>query len=152
MTIRIIAALGAVSLAAAPLAAQDTTAAPTKTFTAAEEARHMALGRKVNTWFFEGQADSLLAIADSTTRERMGGIEGVRRQMDMVGERAGIPLNVLVEKMTHRRGIPQFWWEAEFSSFTQEPIVIRWLFNEQGEMVGAGMGPKSQAPPPDGEG
>jgi len=142
------AALATALLLFAPaIRAQDGAAASTvaKPFTAAEEAHYLELGKKVNGWFFSGQADSLLAIADSAARERLGGLEGIRRQMDMVAERGGMPLTVLAEKMTRRNGTPQFWYEAEMSTFTDEPLVFRWLFNDQDQLVGAGMGPKSMA-------
>lgn len=148
MSNRLLVALGAAMLAAAPLAAQDTAAAAPapRPFTAAEEAHYLELGKAATHYFFDGQADSLLAMMDSTTRDRVGGLEGIRQQMDLVAERGGVPLNVLAEKMTRRNGTPQFWYEAEFSTFTNEPLVFRWLFNEDDRLVGAGMGPKSAAP------
>lgn len=151
MHTRIAMALGALVFAVAPVAAQDTATAAPAPFTAEEESRYLALGKRATAFFFEGQADSLLAMMDSTTRVRLGGIDGIRRQMDVVAERAGVPLNVLAQRMTRRQGTAQFWWEAEMSNFTDEPLVMRWLFDEQGHLVGAGLGPKSQTPPPDGQ-
>ncbi len=144
---RLLVALGATMLAAAPLAAQDTAPAPVaaKPFTATEEAHFLELGKKVNGWFFEGHADSIAAIADSGARAGMGDVDGIRRMMDQIAERGGVPLTVLAEKMTRRNGTPQFWYEAEFSNFTDEPLVFRWLFNDQDRLVGAGVGPKSAA-------
>ena len=144
---RVLAALGAAVIAIAPLAAQDSADGPTpaKPFTASEEAHYLELGKKVNRWFFEGHADSIAAIADSGARSRMGDVDGIRQMMDQIAERGGVPLTVLAEKMTRREGRPQFWYEAEFSNFTAEPLVFRWLFNDQDQLVGAGVGPKSMA-------
>ncbi len=144
---RVLAALGAAVIAIAPLSAQDSAESPTpaKPFTAAEEAHYLELGKKVNGWFFEGHADSIAAIADSGARARMGDVDGIQQMMDKIAERGGVPLTVLAEKMTRREGKPQFWFEAEFSSFTDEPLVFRWLFNDQDQLVGAGVTPKSMA-------
>jgi hypothetical protein len=51
--------------------------------------------------------------------------------------------------MTRRRGSPQYWREGRYSGFADEPIVFRWVFNEQGEITGIGLTPKSRAPAPD---
>lgn len=135
------------SLAALPLAAQDTPAPPpaAKPFTAEEEARYLERGKQVMAWFHAGHADSIAAAMEASaaaqlTRER------VVELMDVYAERAGTPTKVLVEKMTRRNGVPQFWWEAEVVNFTDEPVVMRWLFNEQLQIVGVGFTPKSRAP------
>jgi hypothetical protein len=141
----------AAAMVAAPVAAQTAPAAPPtapaapKPFTPEETARYMELGRKANTWFFEGYADSLLAMADSGTRGRLGGLEGIQQQMETIAMRAGVVVRVVEEKMTRRNGTPQFWFEAEFTEFTEGTLVFRWLFNEEGQLVGAGMGPKEMA-------
>ncbi|MCA9762586.1 MAG: hypothetical protein KC544_05575 [Gemmatimonadetes bacterium] len=128
------------------LHAQDAAPAAAKPFTAAETTRYMEIGQAATRYFFEGHADSLLAMGDSAFQARVGGVDGIRQQVDRLAERAGMVLNVLDQKMTRRNGTPQFWYEAEMSEFTNEPIVFRWLINEDGKLVGAGMGPKSMAP------
>lgn len=137
----------AVLLLAPVIHAQDAAPAPApvKPFTAEETARYMDLGKKANRYFFEGHADSLVAMGDSAFAARVGGIDGIREQVANIADRAGIPLTVLEQKMTRREGTPQFWWEAEFSEFAAEPLVFRWLFNEAGQLTGAGMSPRSQA-------
>lgn len=137
--------VGLLVLLAAPLAAQ--TSAPTKP--KLTDAEYLALGRKVSEWFFNGQADSILAHMDSVSRERVGGVEGIMQQRDMLAARVGTEVAVVEEKMTRRKGIPQYWRESTYDVMTAEPFVIRFLFNEEGAMVGAGMGPKSQTPAPD---
>lgn len=120
-------------------------APPPAPFTAEETERYMALGRKVNTWFLEGLADSIVAIAPPEIQDRMGGVEGVMQQMAMFAERAGPLIRVVEEKMTRRDGQPQFWFEAEFVEFANGTLVLRWVFNEEGQLVGAGMGPRAGA-------
>ncbi|HRP08451.1 MAG TPA: hypothetical protein PLL69_08180, partial [Gemmatimonadales bacterium] len=147
VSIRSTVFLGAALLGSAPLGAQTTEAAPAPPapFTPAEEARYMELGRNVTRWFFNGAADSMYAAASEDTRKAMGGVEGIREQMDEITNRAGYRTLVVEEKMTRRDGMPQFWHEALFSDYTNEPLVFRWIFNEQGELVGAGINPKSKA-------
>jgi hypothetical protein len=138
----------AMALVTLPLTAQDAPPAappPFKPFTEVETERYMALGKQIQGWFLAGHADSILAVASPEVVERMGGIDGVRQQMDFFAERAGTVTKVVTEKLTRRNGTPQYWWEAEVTNFIEEPIVMRWLFNEAGQLVGAGMNPKSRA-------
>jgi hypothetical protein len=132
------------TLVAGSLAAQDAPP-PFVPFTAEETARFTALGKQATRYFFEGKADSLLGMIDSSAVEGVGGLDGIRGQMDRLAERAGVVVKVEAEMLTRRMGNPQWWHEASFSDFTQEPIVMRWVFNTDGKIVGAGMGPKSGA-------
>jgi hypothetical protein len=151
MRSRLIHSLAAALLLATPLAVQaqdappEPAAAPAKPFTAEESAHYMELGKQAIGYFFDGQADSLLAMMRPETQERVGGIDGVRQMMDQIGERAGMVLEVVDQKMTRREGRPQFWWEANFSEFDMEPLVFRYIFDEDGLIRGAGVGPKSQS-------
>ncbi len=132
---------------ATPLAAQ--TAASSAAKPKLTDAEYLALGRKVSDWFFNGQADSMLAHMDSTSRERVGGADGILQQRDQVAARIGTETEVVEDKMTRRKGIPQYWRESKYDNFPAENFVIRFLFDEEGLIVGAGMGPKSQTPAPD---
>lgn len=134
----------ALTLATMPLAAQDAPPPPFKPFTEAENARYLARGKQVMGWFLAGNADSLVTAFGGEMAADMT-IESVRGQMDGFAERAGTVSKVLVEKMTRRNGTPQFWWEADVTTFTAEPVVMRWLFDEQLKIVGVGFNPKSQA-------
>jgi len=140
-----LAAALAVAIPATVRAQDEAPPEPAKPFTAEESAHFMELGKRATGYFFDGHADSLLAMIAPETRERLGGIEGIRQQMDVIAERAGMLLEVVDQKMTRREGAPQFWWEANFSEFTQEPLVFRWVFNDDGMIRGAGITPKSQA-------
>ncbi|MBK8002604.1 MAG: hypothetical protein IPK12_01385 [Gemmatimonadetes bacterium] len=115
---------------------------------APDDAALMALGKKLTVWFFEGQADSLYAHLSDGAKANAGGVEGIRQHMSDFSSRAGSEMGVLVEKMTRRNGKPQFWHEGTFSNFP-DALVIRWVFNDRGEVDGVGMGPKSGTPEPD---
>ena len=41
--------------------------------------------------------------------------------------------------MTRRRGIPQFWHEGQFIRLGDDPLVIRWLMDPDGKIVGVGL-------------
>ncbi|MBA2291965.1 MAG: hypothetical protein H0W15_05845 [Gemmatimonadales bacterium] len=135
----------------ATLAAQDGPPAlkAPLTLTAADSARYLELGRTYTRWFLAGQADSLVAVTDPAALEKMGGPEGIQTVMEQVTTRAGIELAVVEEKLTRRRGALQFWHAGNFSELTTDQLVIRWLIDEHGKITGAGIGPRSNAPPVD---
>jgi hypothetical protein len=142
-------------LAAAPLAAQTPQSpapapAPIK-MTPEQEAKLLALGKTYTRWFLGWQADSLASAFDPETLTKVQGVSGISAMMEQIGERAGTQTKVLAEKMNYRNGMPQFWHEAEFSALEGEPLVIRWIMNLDGKIIGAGLNPKSRAPAPDGE-
>lgn len=143
-------------LAAAPMAAQTpapaapaAAPAPVK-LTAEQEARMTALGKTYTRWFFAGAADSLATAFAPDMLKSVEGVAGITAMMERMSERIGQPSKVLVEKMTYRNGMPQFWYEAEFSEFADEAVVVRWVFNAEGKVIGSGINPKSRAPAPDG--
>jgi hypothetical protein len=109
------------------------------------EAQYLTLGRHYTEWFFAGRTDSLLAHMSPESRDAAGGAAGILDQRNQVSARAGKETLVLEEKMTWRRGMPQFWHEAMFDNLT-EPVVIRWVMDDTGAIVGIGLGPRSQTP------
>jgi hypothetical protein len=109
----------------------------------------LALGHKMTVWFYHAQTDSLLAHFDARFREEVGGVAGVQQEVAQFLDRAGTEQMVIEEKMTRRKGHPQYWREATFDGFTAEPIVIRWVFDDQGQVIGIGTTPKSHTPPAD---
>lgn len=144
-------------LAAAPLAAQTPApAAPTAPapppakLTAEQETKLAALGKTYTRWFLGGQADSLAGAFDADMLARVQGVGGIAEMMGQIAERAGTQTKVVAEKLTYRNGKPQYWHEAEFSELADEPLVIRWVLSPEGKIIGAGINPKSNAPPPDG--
>jgi hypothetical protein len=108
----------------------------------------LALARQFTAWFYAGELDSLMAHhpaqdrADSTIRQ------GIQRDIDMLSVRAGTEVSVLEEKFVMRNKRPQYWRTAKFTNMA-EPILLRWVINPQGEIIGLGLGPLSQAPPID---
>jgi hypothetical protein len=108
----------------------------------------LTLARQFTAWFYAGELDSLMAHhpaqdrADSTLRQHLQG------DIDMLSVRAGTEVQVLEEKFVMRNKRPQYWRTAKFTNFP-EPLLIRWVINPQGEIIGRGLGPLSQAPPID---
>jgi hypothetical protein len=113
------------------------------------DAEYLSLGRKMYDWFITAEADSLLAHLSPDARDGAGGPEGVSRTVAEFVARAGVEQELIEEKMTRRRGHPQYWRESRYTTFADEPIVFRWVFDEQGNVIGLGMGPKSGTPAPD---
>ena len=108
----------------------------------------MALARQFTAWFYTSQFDSLVAHyspegrSDTTARPRLA------QQFEQMTVRAGTETEVVEEKFVMRNGRPQYWRTARFSNFP-EPLLIRWVINGRGEIVGMGLSPLSQAPPID---
>ena len=120
--------------AAAPAAAQDKMPADS-----------LAYARKLTTWFFGGQMDSLHARLDAKGRARMDVAE-MQSHLEEITARAGSEVEVVEEKFVKRNGNTQYWRTAKYSTFTSEPLMLRWAFNPKGEIVGIGFNPLSQAP------
>ena len=152
--IRSLATLTAALFATAPLAAQTSSAPSAATAVAAplsvaEEAALLALGKTYTRWFLTGKADSLVGAFAPDMAEKVGGVEGVQQMMNQIAERAGVETKVTEEKMTRRNGRPQFWHAGQFSELIDDELVIRWVFDKDGKIAGAGINPKSAAPAPD---
>ena len=130
------------AIVSSPLAAQTPKPTP---LSAADSTRFMELGRTYVRWMLQGKADSLVAVMDAEYLESTGGPVGVSDRLGKIAERGGKEVKVLIEKLTRRNGQPQFWHEAEFSAFTDEPVVFRIVFDEKGKVVRIGLSPKSQA-------
>jgi len=128
-----------------PPAAPAATAAPAVNYT---DTQWVLLGRKVTEWFFAGQTDSILAHSSPDVLDRMGGATGLLEARDQLLSRAGSEVEVITDKMTKRKGNPQYWRESKYE-LPPEPIVLRFVFNAQAQIIGIGMGPASQTPAPD---
>ena len=140
----------AVTGAAAPLAAQsaDKPAGPA-TLTSADSARYLEIGKSATRWMLAGHADSLATALDPEALEKAGGVNGLKAMHDQMQERIGPQTRLVQQKLTRRNGMVQFWHEAEFTNFTDEAVVIRWVMNDKMKIVGVGMNPLSKAPPVD---
>ena len=142
----------AVMFAAAPLSAQVAPAPPPAVapLAPADEARFLDLGRTYTRWFLHSDTDSLAGAMDMATFLKAGGTTQLVANSQLVSEHAGTESKLLVEKMTRRKGVLQFWHEAEFTKLDAgDPLVIRWLMDAQGKIVGMGLGLKSGTPAPD---
>lgn len=133
------------ALATAALPAVAQTAAPSPP----DAQTLLALGRQYTTWFYVAEADSLFAHMTEDSRAAVNGVDGIRQESASFAMRAGSEVELILDKMTLRRGFPQYWREARFDGFTDEPLVIRWVFDSTGKIAGVGLTPKSRAPAPD---
>lgn len=140
------------ALAAAPVAAQNAApAAPTASTAPAvnwNDTQWILYGRQIVEWFFAGQTDSILAHSSPDVLDRMGGAKGLLEARDELLARVGSETKVISDKMTKRKGNPQYWRESDYEN-GPEPIVLRFVFNAQAQVIGIGMGPLSQTPAPD---
>ena len=146
------AAALALVLAVVPAAAQNAPPpAPAASTTPAvnwNETQWILYGRQVVEWFFAGQTDSILAHSSPDAREHSGGAKGLLEARDELLARVGSETKVISDKMTKRKGNAQYWRESEYEN-GPEPIVLRFVFNPQAEIIGIGMGLLSQTPAPD---
>jgi hypothetical protein len=124
----------ALLVAASPAGAQD-----------AFKQDSLAYARKVAAWLYSGQADSLFANHSVDVRSRLRNSQALQDPIDELKTRAGAEEEVLAERFVKRKGRTQYWRTARFSRF-QEPLLLRFAFNKQGEIVGIGFAPESQAP------
>ena len=140
------------ALAAAPLGAQTAAATPPAASSAPavnwNDTQWILYGRQMVEWFFAGQTDSIIAHTSPDVLDRMGGDKGLLEARDQLLARAGSETKVITDKMTKRKGNPQYWRESDYEN-GPEPIVLRFVFNAQAQVIGIGMGPLSQTPAPD---
>ena len=104
----------------------------------------LSLARQYTMWLYEGQADSLFAHTAEASRGQMT-VEQYARGAEMIMNRAGFEVSVVEETWKLRNGRCQYFRAAQFTDL-DEPLLVRWVLNERGEIDGAGLGPLSQAP------
>jgi hypothetical protein len=131
---------------AGPLAAQST---PSATAAVPADVKHLALGHQLTDWFLAGKMDSIVARMPDDIKEKSGGVSGLQDARAQLAQRGGEEARILEEKMTRRKGLAQYWRSAMYTEFPQEPLVIRWLFDDSSRVVGFGLGPLGQTPAPD---
>jgi len=152
MRISLPAAALALALAVVPAAAQNASPAAPAADTAGAvnwtDTQWLLHGRQITEWFFTGQTDSVLAHSSPDARERSGGANGMLEARDELTARVGSETKVISDKMTKRKGNTQYWRESEYEN-ASEPIVLRFVFNAQAQIIGIGVGPLSQTPAPD---
>lgn len=139
----------------APALAQSTAAAPAAPSASTAPAvnwndtQWILYGRQLTEWFFAGQTDSIIAHSDPGVLEHMGGAKGLLEARDELAGRAGAEVEVVTDKMTKRKGNMQYWRESKYELMPDNPIVLRFVFNPQAQIIGIGMGPASSTPAPD---
>jgi hypothetical protein len=84
--------------------------------------------------------------ADARTRMDKEEFSNQRLQILM---HIGTETAVVEDKMTLRKGNRQYWRESKVDGMTDDTVVIRWVFNPEGEVIGLGINPKARAPAPD---
>lgn len=127
--------IAAVAAAVTPALAYGQNATPPDT---------LSLARQYTMWLYEGEADSLFA---HTSPDSKGGltVERYAEGSQMIMERAGFEVDVVEETWKLRNGRCQYFRAAQFSDMV-EPLLIRWVLDERGEIDGAGLGPLNSAP------
>ena len=110
----------------------------------------LALAQQYTTWLYFGEADSLVAHSSARAREGFATVEGYGERTAMILERAGMEVEVLEETWKLRNGDCQYWRTATFSNM-DEPLLIRWVLSQRGEIEGLGLGPAVSAPPVEAE-
>jgi hypothetical protein len=133
--------------AAGPLAAQATTIQSSAAVgrPAALPADSFDLARKYTQWFYAEQYDSLVAHHGGAARKDPALPNRLRESRAELARRAGKELWMNEERFVTRNGNRQYWRTATFTAFS-EPLLIRWVMSPTGEIMGLGMGPKSDAP------
>ena len=108
----------------------------------------LALARQYVAWFYANEVDSLWAHSAPGFREDVGTADWWRQRADQFALRAGTETEVIEERFRMRNGRPQYWRTARFSDFA-EPLLLRFVIDDAGQIAGLGMGPLSQAPATD---
>jgi len=110
----------------------------------------LALVRQYTQWLYAGEADSLVARSTDGARESFATPEGFTRFTRMIANRAGFETDVIEETWKLRNGACQYWRTADFTDIG-EPMLVRWVLDEEGRIAGFGLGPATQAPSVDAE-
>jgi hypothetical protein len=108
----------------------------------------MEIGRKYSQWLFTNSSDSLVAHMELGNKDPKELKTEIDQRALQIASRAGTESKVLEEKYITRNGMRQYWRTSEFSNFS-EPLVLRFIISEKGQILGHGFGPKSQTPPID---
>lgn len=108
----------------------------------------LEIGRRYARWFLTGQVDSLVTHIPERSLSALGGRESLMQRMMEVAARAGETQGVVEERFAWRNGQRQY-WHAVNTTLLGEPLLVRIVISPNGEMIGLGLGPMSQAPPVD---
>jgi hypothetical protein len=133
---KLIYAIAAVTICAAPLQSQQSPAASDS----------LALARRWTKLFYESKLDSLILYVPQGSRTELA--REFSNYAEMMRSRAGTEISIVEERFIRRNGNRQYWRTANFSN-APEPLLLRWVVSASGELMGIGLGPLSQAPPID---
>lgn len=108
----------------------------------------LEIGRRYARWFLTSQVDSLVAHIPERSLSAIGGRDALMQRMMEVAARAGETQGVVEERFAWRNGQRQY-WHAVNTTLLGEPLLVRIVISPNGDMIGLGLGPMSQAPPVD---
>lgn len=117
----------ALALVSAPLGAQR----------AAPASAAIQRGRTLTHWLSEGAADSVFAVMSPRFRESVGGREGLVRLAGQFSTRAGAERELVHEAAYHEAGKVDYYRIARYANQAQGTLTVRWVWDEQGTVVGA---------------
>ena len=134
----------------APAAPKPAAATPAGTPAAAKAGAidSLALARKYTAWFYAGEMDSVLAHHSAEGRAELTK-EKLQERLMEVTSRAGAEDSLIEEKFIKRNGQTQYWRTAKFTTYAEEPLVLRLVILPTGEIGGMGFNPLSRTPPID---
>lgn len=107
----------------------------------------LVIARKYTQWFLTSMADSLWAHQDAEGRKAQP-VERIQAMIENFATRAGNETGTATEKWMVRKNKTQYMYQNTFSS-APEPVVLRWVLDEKGNILGMGLGLLSQVPPAD---
>jgi hypothetical protein len=96
-------------------------------------------------WLYTTQSDSLFAQMDSGSKAATGTARSLDNSSAELAMRAGTETRRIDEKFITRNGNRQYWRTANFSSL-DEPLLVRFVMNAKGQLMGIGLGLASQPP------
>ncbi len=123
-------------------------AAPTLKAQSAAPRDSLAFARQVAEWFYTSQVDSLWAHTGAEVQKKL---EKPEKYMEFLGEltgRAGAEEKLMEEKFVKRSGNTQYWRTSKYA-LADEPLMLRFAFSKDFQIIGVGMNPASEAPPVD---
>jgi len=107
----------------------------------------LAIARKYTAWFFTGQMDSLWSHQSAEGKKENSPAQLLETLIQLTG-RVGVEEKVLDEHFVKRLGKTQYWRTSQYNG-GGEAFMLRMVLSPQGEFVGFGFNPRSQAPPVD---
>jgi len=105
----------------------------------------LAFARRVSEWFFTAQKDSLWAHSSLDVQKEMQTPDAYVEALNELSARAGSEDKVIEEKFVRRKGNTQYWRTSKYS-IEGEPLMIRFAFSSDFQIIGVGMNLAREAP------